>query len=80
MSPENQRFQSIYAYRNNLPFPFLMDLAKECAADYHALAEDEAIVPTTYVVDREYTIRLAERGAPEVDQIVGVLQKLQAAE
>lgn len=78
ISPANQRFQSIYGYRNNLPFPFLIDMAKECAADYHAVAEDGEVRPTTYVVDREYVIRFAAQGFPEVDEIVGVLQQLEA--
>lgn len=78
ISPSNQRFQSIFVYRNSLPFPFLIDEAKECAADFHALAEDGSIAPTTYVVDKEYIIRMAERGYPEVSLILKALEGVQA--
>ena len=78
ISPSNQRFQSIFVYRNSLPFPFLIDEAKECAADFHALAEDGSIDPTTYVVDKEYIIRMAERGYPEVSLILKALEGVQA--
>ncbi len=77
VSPANQRFQSIYAYRNNLPFPFLIDEAKECALDFHAVSEDGDIEPTTYVIDRECVIRHAARGFPELDEIMAVLDGLQ---
>ncbi|MFQ5986719.1 MAG: peroxiredoxin family protein [Thermoplasmata archaeon] len=73
ISPANQRYQSIFVYRNNLPFPFLIDEAKGCAADFHAVAEDGSIAPTTYVVDKEYIVRLAARGYPEVDRILDAL-------
>ncbi len=77
VSPANQRFQSIFAYRNNLPFPFLMDEAKECARDFRAVEEDGTIAPTTYVIDRQYVVRFAERGFPGVNSIVEVLEGLQ---
>ena len=76
ISPANQRFQSIFAYRNNLPFPFLIDEDKECGAVFHAMEEDGSIAPTTYIIDREYRIQFSERGFPEVDQIVQVLTSL----
>ncbi len=74
ISPSNQRFQSIFVYRNNLPFAFLIDEANSCAEDFHALAEDGSIAPTTYVVDKEYIIRMAERGYPEVSLILKALE------
>jgi peroxiredoxin len=78
ISPASQRFQSIFAYRNNLPFPFLIDEAKECATDFHAVEEDGSIAPTTYVIDREYVIRMAERGYPDVEKIIETLQEIQS--
>ncbi|MEE9173592.1 MAG: redoxin domain-containing protein [Thermoplasmata archaeon] len=77
ISPSNQRFQSIFVYRNSLPFAFLIDEAKGCAEDFHALAEDGSIAPTTYVVDKEYVIRMAERGYPEVNLILKALEAAQ---
>jgi peroxiredoxin len=74
ISPSNQRFQSIFVYRENLPFPFLIDEAKGCAEDFHALAEDGSVAPTTYVVDKEYVIRLAERGFPDPGMILEALE------
>lgn len=76
VSPANQRFQSIFAYRHNLPFPFLIDERKECLADFHAVEEDGSIAPTTYVVDRGNVVRLAERGFPPVDRLVEALEAL----
>ncbi len=78
ISPANQRFQSIFAYRHNLPFPFLIDEAKECAADFHAVSEDSGIAPTTYVIDRDNVIRLAARGFPEVEELIAALDSLQS--
>lgn len=79
ISPANQRFQSIFAYRNNLPFPFLIDEAKECAGDFHAVSEGGGIDPTTYVIDRDYVIRLAARGFPDVEELIAILEGLQAS-
>ncbi|MFQ5918714.1 MAG: peroxiredoxin family protein [Thermoplasmata archaeon] len=76
ISPSNQRFQSIFVYRENLPFPFLIDEAKGCAEDFHALAEDGSIAPTTYVVDKEYVIRVAERGFPDPGLILEALEEV----
>lgn len=73
VSPSNQRFQSIFAYRNNLPFPFLIDERKECIRDFHALNDDDSVDPTTYVIDKGYVVRMAERGFPEVSSIVKLL-------
>ncbi|MEE9600320.1 MAG: redoxin domain-containing protein [Thermoplasmata archaeon] len=80
ISPASQRFQSIFAYRNNLPFPFLIDERKECLADFHTVEADGTIAPTTYVIDREYIIRMAERGFPEVAQVIEVLRNLEREE
>lgn len=77
ISPSNQRYQSIFAYRQNLPFPFLIDEAKGCAADFHAVADDGSIDPTTYVIDKEYVIRLAERGFPPTDRILEALRGIE---
>ncbi len=76
VSPANQRFQSIFAYRHNLPFPFLIDERKECLTDFRAVEEDGTIAPTTYIVDRANVVRLAERGFPEVDRLVKALHDL----
>ncbi|MFQ6013430.1 MAG: peroxiredoxin family protein [Thermoplasmata archaeon] len=73
ISPSNQRYQSIFVYQNHLPFPFLIDEAKGCAADFHAVTEDGSIAPTTYVVDKEYVIRMAVRGFPDPGEIVATL-------
>ena len=78
ISPSNQRFQSIFVYRNNLPFAFLIDEAKGCAEDFHALDEDGSIAPTTYVVDKEYVIHLGERGYPDVNLILEALEGIGA--
>ncbi|MFQ5838755.1 MAG: peroxiredoxin family protein [Thermoplasmata archaeon] len=80
VSPASQRFQSIFAYRNNLPLPFLIDEAKECAADFHTVEEDGSIAPTTYVIDREYIVRLAEKGFPDVERIVEALRQIQGGD
>ncbi len=80
VSPSNQRFQSIFAYRHNLPFPFLIDEKKECLADFQAVEEDGSIAPTTYIIDREYVIRLAERGFPDVSQLLRALEGLQGSQ
>lgn len=78
ISPSNQRYQSIFAYRNNLPFPFLIDERMESFNDFHALAEDGSVAPTTYVIDKEYVIRLAERGFPPVDALAQTLREIEA--
>ncbi len=77
ISPASQRVQSIFAYRNNLPFPFLIDEKKECLADFHAVEEDGSIAPTTYIIDQEYIIRWAKRGFPDLGQLVEFLSQLQ---
>ncbi len=79
VSPANQRFQSIFAYRNNLPFPFLIDEDKACAADFQAVAKDKSIEPTTYILDRDYVVRFAEKGYPEVGRILDVLKGVQSS-
>lgn len=76
VSPSNQRFQSIFAYRNNLPFAFLIDERKESFADFHALEEDGSVAPSTYVIDRGYVIRMAARGYPSVEATLEVLEGL----
>ncbi len=75
IGPDNQRLQSIYSYKNNLPFPFLIDEAREHARLFKATAADGRTIETTvYVVDRGATIRMAERGYPSVDRIVEALK------
>jgi peroxiredoxin Q/BCP len=78
ISPANQRYQSIFVYRQNLPFPFLIDEAKGCAEDFHAVDEEGSIAPTTYVVDKEYVIRMAERGFPDPGLILEALEQVQS--
>lgn len=75
IGPDNQRLQSIYSYKNALPFPFLIDEAREHARMFNATEQDgKTIRNTVYVVDRGATIRLAVRGYPPVDHIVGALK------
>lgn len=78
VSPSNQRYQSIFAYRNNLPFTFLIDEHKDSFEDFNALAEDGSVVPTTYLLDRESVVRMAERGFPSVDDILETLTAVEA--
>jgi peroxiredoxin Q/BCP len=75
IGPDSQRLQSIYAYRNNLPFPFLIDEAREHVQMFKALAPDNnTIEVTTYLVDKGGTIRLAEKGFPPVQRIMDALK------
>ncbi len=77
IGPDNQRLQSIYSYKNNLPFPFLIDEAREHARMFKATAEDgKTVQNTVYVVDRGATIRLAERGYPSMEILVDTLRRL----
>lgn len=75
IGPDNQRLQSIYSYKNNLPFPFLIDEAREHAKLFKALDDDgRTIRNTVYVVDKGATILFSERGYPAPDLLVGTLR------
>lgn len=75
IGPDNQRLQSIYSYKNNLPFPFLIDEAREHARMFGAMEQDgKTILTTVYVVDKGATIRMAERGYPPLGHIVQALK------
>lgn len=76
VSPANQRFQSIFGYRHNLPFPFLIDERKECLSDFRTVGDDGGILPTTYLIDLAYVVRLAERGFPDVERVVEAVRGL----
>jgi peroxiredoxin len=75
IGPDNQRLQSIFAYKNNLPFPFLIDEAREHAKMFRAMGSDGQTIETTvYVVDTSGIIRLAEPGHPPVERLVEALR------
>ncbi len=75
IGPDNQRLQSIYSYKNNLPFPFLIDEAREHARMFKATGPDgRTIENTVYVVDKGAMIRLGEQGYPLVDRLLEALK------
>jgi peroxiredoxin Q/BCP len=70
-SPDSHRS---YADKMRFNFPLLSDPDRTIAQAYHALKEDrKGIVRTVYVVGMDGTIRFAQRGAPQVDDIVAAV-------
>jgi peroxiredoxin Q/BCP len=64
-----------YVEKMGFNFPLLSDPDRAIARAYHALKDDDrGIARTVYVVARDGTIRLAERGAPSVDAMVAALE------
>ena len=60
-----------YVEKMQFNFPLLSDPERTIAAAYNALKEDgKGIQRTVYVIGRDGTVRLAQRGAPPVDDIV----------
>ncbi len=60
-----------YVEKFQFNFPLLSDPDRAIAGAYHALKEDgKGIQRTVYVIGKDGTLRLAQRGAPPVDDIV----------
>ena len=60
-----------YVEKMQFNFPLLSDLDRAIAGAYNALKEDgKGIQRTVYVIGRDGTVRVAQRGAPPVDDIV----------
>ena len=60
-----------YVEKMGFNFPLLSDPERRIARAYNALKDDDkGIQRTVYVIDRDGTVRFAQRGAPPVDEIV----------
>jgi peroxiredoxin Q/BCP len=60
-----------YVRKLHFNFPLLSDPDRRIARAYHALKDDgQGIQRSVYVVRRDGTIGFAERGTPDVDDIV----------
>jgi len=60
-----------YVEKMQFNFPLLSDPERTIAAAYNALKEDgKGIQRTVYVIDRDGTVRFAQRGAPPVEDII----------
>ena len=63
-----------YAAKFRFPFPLLSDPDRAVAAAYRAvLAGSRSVLRTVYLVGTDGRVRLAQRGAPETDDILAAL-------
>jgi peroxiredoxin Q/BCP len=63
-----------YVEKLGFNFPLLSDPERAMARAYAALKDDEkGIQRTVYVIARDGTVRFAQRGAPQVDDIVAAV-------
>jgi peroxiredoxin len=63
-----------YVEKLGFNFPLLSDPERAIARAYAALKDDgKGIQRTVYVIDRDGTVRFAQRGAPPVDAIVAAV-------
>ena len=63
-----------YVDQFRFPFPLLSDADRAIAKAYRALKDDgKGIQRTVYVLARDGTVALAQRGAPPVDEIVAAV-------
>jgi len=60
-----------YVQKLHFNFPLLSDPDRAIARAYHALKDDgKGIQRSVYVVQRDGTVAFAQRGTPEVDEMV----------
>ena len=65
-----------YAAKFQFPFPLLSDPDRAAARAFHALKDDDkGIQRTVYVVAKNGTIAFAQRGMPDVDDIVAAVAR-----
>jgi peroxiredoxin Q/BCP len=63
-----------YAAKFKFPFALLSDPERNAARAFHALKDDDkGIQRSVYVVAKNGTIAFAQRGMPEVDDIVAAV-------
>lgn len=74
VNPAGVEGHARYAEKMKFPFPLLSDPDRAIARAYHALKDDDrAIQRSVYVVARDGTIALAQRGAPAVGDILAAV-------
>jgi peroxiredoxin Q/BCP len=75
VNPASISAHKTYVDKMRFNFPLLSDPDRAIARAYHALKEDDrGIARTVYVVGTDGTVRLGQRGAPAVDDIVAAVQ------
>lgn len=71
VNPAGLASHAAYVKKFRFNFPLLSDPERAIARAYHALKDDgQAIQRSVYVITRDGTIGFAERGSPDVDDIV----------
>jgi thioredoxin-dependent peroxiredoxin len=71
VNPAGLASHAAYVKKLRFTFPLLSDPDRAMARAYHALKDDgQAIQRSVYVIKRDGTIGFAERGSPDVDDIV----------
>jgi peroxiredoxin Q/BCP len=74
VNPAGVEAHEKYAAKFKFPFPLLSDPERNAARAFHALKDDDkGIQRTVYVVAKNGTIAFAQRGMPEVDDIVAAV-------
>ena len=69
--PAHVKYVEMFGFQ----FPLLSDPERAISRSYHALKDDDkGIARTVYVIARDGTIALAQRGAPPVDEIVAAIR------
>ncbi len=71
VNPAGLASHAAYVQKLRFNFPLLSDPDRAIARAYHALKDDgQGIQRSVYVIQRDGTIGFAERGSPDVDDIV----------
>ena len=76
VNPLSSRIHAGFASRSRLPFALLNDRHSEISAAYGCRAFFGMVKRTVYVVDQNGLVAFAERGAPESERILQVIQTL----
>jgi peroxiredoxin Q/BCP len=76
VNPADVAAHQKYAAKFKFPFPLLSDPERAAARAFHAVKDDgKGIQRTVYVVGKNGTILFAQRGMPEVDDIVASVER-----
>jgi thioredoxin-dependent peroxiredoxin len=76
VNPADVEAHQKYAAKFKFPFPLLSDPERAAARAFHAVKDDgKGIQRTVYVVGKNGTILFAQRGMPEVDDIVASVER-----
>lgn len=71
VNPASVDSHKSYVEKFHFNFPLLSDPERAIAGAYNALKDDgKGIQRTVYVIDKDGTVRFAQRGTPAVDDIV----------